>query len=188
MSLHNTENLTITEVVVGPKGTGKRGAWQIYNLTFDGSDKKFTWFQTDSIVPQVGTKIPTMKYEIKTNEKDGKEYKNFTIKKIEFDNVSQLKNTPPKGKVPTSIPASNVTMFISYAKDLLVSICAGGGYKEVDYPELVKMYTQEGMRSYYDTVEMLKMDAAMESTKESETRSEEEPTGEEPPPSNDIPF
>lgn len=178
MSTHKTTDKIISKVFKGPSGEGEYGPWQIYNIYFEGSENKYSWFQKDGIVPTPGTKVMFMKYDIIEKEKDGKTYTNYNIKEIEFDTASlgkpELSGTSSHGKQSNNtLPSSNCTMFISYAKDLLVSICGRGEYKEVDYPELVKMYTQEGMRSYYDTGEMLKMDMAMEGAKESEEVSVE---------------
>jgi len=140
-------NVEISKVYEGKSGESEYGPWTAYNFYVKGYDHKFGYFQKDGgLAPAKGMKILMLEYEIKQRG----EYTNYDVKRIELlkdistDTLNPPQTAPgPHGKTQRD---SNVTMFISYAKDLMVALLPyHAGYNQMELEDLANIVTQTGM-------------------------------------------
>ena len=78
-------NKTIKKVFKGKEIPGQYGPRQIYDVYFEGSENKYSYFQSGKKpVPTVGMMVSYMEFDVK---KDGK-YTNRTIRKMVLDETA----------------------------------------------------------------------------------------------------
>ena len=84
----NATNKTIKKVFKSKEIPGQYGPQQIYDVYFEGSKNKYSYFQSGKKpVPTVGMMVSYMEFEVK---KDG-QYTNRTIKKLVIDETAPQK-------------------------------------------------------------------------------------------------
>ena len=118
----NATNVIIRKVFKGKSGEGQYGPWQAYDVYFEGSENKYSYFGGGKKpVPVVGQKIAFMKFEAKTTKKDGKTYTNRTIKEMVLDQT-------PAEKPQGSPQATNGNKaYIDHGKCVLTLMEMAGG-------------------------------------------------------------
>ena len=123
-------NLKIRKVFKGKSGEGEYGPWQAWNMYFDGNeehkDTKFGYFSGgNKPAPREGMVVDLIEFE--TKEKGG--YENRVITKLlpaeiqpdpETSTTGNSRNSPNGGQ-------TRMSMYVSYAKDILVAKIAAGG-------------------------------------------------------------
>lgn len=119
-------NIEISKVYEGPSGTSQHGPWQIYNFYVKDHKEKFSVFGKDDLIPVPDLKLKLLKYEIKHSEKDGKSYTNYNVKEIilEEGEASQPAQKQPQTTQKSLQRDNTLTMYVSYAKDILVQLLA----------------------------------------------------------------
>jgi hypothetical protein len=96
----NATNKVVSKVSTVKTGESEFGKWTLFNIFFEGSDKKFGYLGNDKRpVPFVGMKVPYLEYDIEKKEKDGKEYTNYNIKELKVD---EEQKTPTQGQSQAS--------------------------------------------------------------------------------------
>lgn len=145
-------DVEITKVYEGKSGEGEYGPWTAYNFYVKDDERKFSWFKSDSkpIMPVKGMQIKLMEYVVKQSG----EYTNYNVSRIILHGDAHKKAetrelVDNKKFVPQkSSRNSSLTMYISYAKDLLVALMIHCDYEKVGFNELVDMVVDEGVRMY----------------------------------------
>ena len=125
----------VTKVYPGPSGKSEHGEWKIWNLYLDkGDGKKFGYmWGGKKPIPHEGMQVKHIEYEIELNEKDGKTYQNYNIKKLEIDSTSKPEAIPnakeDMGLIPGKAPKNDrkVSFYVAYAKDIAVAMLINGG-------------------------------------------------------------
>uniref|UniRef100_A0A6M3XHB8 Uncharacterized protein n=1 Tax=viral metagenome TaxID=1070528 RepID=A0A6M3XHB8_9ZZZZ len=85
----NATNVTIRKVFKGKSGEGQYGPWQAYDVYFEGSDHKYSYFGGGKKPePVVGQKVAFMEFEAVTKG----QYTNRTIKKMVIDKTAPAKS------------------------------------------------------------------------------------------------
>uniref|UniRef100_A0A6H2A0G4 Uncharacterized protein n=1 Tax=viral metagenome TaxID=1070528 RepID=A0A6H2A0G4_9ZZZZ len=95
--MEKVTNKTIKKVFKGKSGEGKYGPWQAYDVYFEGSENKYTYFGGENKPePVVGQKISYLEFDTK---QDGK-YTNRTIRKLVLDETASQpsKDAPQSAK------------------------------------------------------------------------------------------
>jgi len=190
-------NIEISKVYKGKSGESEYGPWQAYNFYVKGYDHKFGYFQKKGgIVPVQGMKILVLEYEI--NQRG--EYTNYDVKRIELlKDTSQLGQKPPQAASEprgSTQRDSSLTMYISYAKDLMVALMSVSNFGA--FPTHFQDYSFEDMCNDVVKRGMAMQDMAMESVCESKPEPNTGPikipetpdNSQAPPPpgDNDIPY
>jgi len=84
-------NVTISKVYKGKSGINLRGPWQAYNLYFEGSTNKYSYFgNKNNPVPVVGLKLASIEYDV---VQEG-QYTNRNIKKMVLDQTEKSQGGP----------------------------------------------------------------------------------------------
>jgi len=169
----NATNVTIRKVFKGKSGEGQYGSWTAWDVYFDGSDNKYSYFSGGKKpVPVVGQKIAFMEFEAVTKG----QYTNRTIKKMVFG------QTPPEK--PQEAPQTNGNKaYIDHGKCVLTLMeMAGGENCDVGILETLIGIFRMGIKA------MLKEDADEDHSQEEAPSSAGE--FDEPPPIDpeDAPF
>jgi len=112
----NATNVTIRKVFKGKSGEGQYGSWTAWDVYFDGSDNKYSYFSGGKKpVPVVGQKIAFMEFEAVTKG----QYTNRTIKKMVINETpTETTQDHTKQKNGSSGP---ISMYISYVKDVQIA-------------------------------------------------------------------
>ena len=88
--MEKATNKTIKKVFEGKSGEGKYGPWTAYDVYFEGSENKYSYFGGgNEPEPVVGQKISYLEFDTKQNGK----YTNRTIRKMVLDETAPQ---PPK--------------------------------------------------------------------------------------------
>ena len=153
-------DIEITKVYEGTSGEGEFGPWTAYNFYVKGDDRKFSWFKSDSkpIMPVPGMLVKLMEYFIAEtySEKHNKTFTNYNVSRIILhgDAHKQAETFEPPHK-PVSMPTkstpkrdNSLTMYISYAKDIVVAQMAQGGYKGTSTLDISNVVVDNGVRMY----------------------------------------
>ena len=83
--MEQATNKTIKKVFEGKSGEGKYGPWTAYDVYFEGSENKYSYFGGgNKPTPVVGQKISYLEFDTK---QDGK-YTNRTIRKLVIDETA----------------------------------------------------------------------------------------------------
>jgi hypothetical protein len=135
------KDVTIGKVYKGKGGEGHYGPWQIWNFYIDDPDdkRKFTWFEKDGLIPIEGMNIKAMEFEISETHKDGKTFRNHTVKWFKLNstpNTQPQKSTQgPSASTGGTIRLEGLSFYVSYAKDLMckaMELNADYGQRAVD--------------------------------------------------------
>lgn len=114
-------NVTVSDAKMVKQGEGEKGPWELWNLTING--QKYSKFRGKNEELTAGLEIAYMEYEETTKIKDGKEYKNLTIKKLEWAAPAEPKQEPTLTPLPRpkngELPYS---MKMSYVKDVACTL------------------------------------------------------------------
>ena len=125
-------NITISKVFKGKSGEGKYGPWQIWDIYFEGSENKYTYFEKNDYIPIVGQVIDFLEWDV---EKKG-EYTNFTIKNIipsDSKKSSQSHSEANDGTISCKANIGPITMWGKYISDIMCAIIKDGHTgKELD--------------------------------------------------------
>ena len=114
----NATNVTIRKVFKGKSGEGQYGSWTAWDVYFDGSDNKYSYFSGGKKpVPVVGQKIAFMEFEAVTKG----QYTNRTIKKMV---LGQTPTEKPQGG-PQATNGNKA--YIDHGKCVLVLMEMAGG-------------------------------------------------------------
>jgi len=144
-------NLIINEAKLIKEGEGQYGPYKMWSIKFQGGKNKYTYFEKNNYAPMVGDMIDFVEWDESQNEKDGKVYTNYTIKTIMLSD-KHLENTPQTASEPQQRDKkfdSSITMFISYAKDLMVAVMPfHPGYHQMELEDLGNIATQVGIQMY----------------------------------------
>ena len=144
-------DVEISKVYEGKSGEGEFGKWTAYNFYIEGDERKFSWFKSDSkpTMPVQGMRIKLMEYAVKQSG----EYTNYNVSRIvlqekqpETIEPSGLKkHTPQK-----SGRDSSLTMYISYAKDLVCKMMElnPSAFDSLTVNQIADMTTETGMKMY----------------------------------------
>ena len=148
-------NKTIGKAYKGKTGQGEYGPWIAWNFYIDGDDRKFSYFSGGKKPePFEGAFIKMAKFETVTKG----QYTNFNIKEMALGDNQQNnepRQDPPEDYEPPGEPAKvtkpvtlpnqsvvhgktilptnqpeKISFYISYAKDLKVSLIEKGEYPE----------------------------------------------------------
>ena len=167
-------NVAISKVYPGKSGENDYGKWWAYNFYVKDHDEKFSYFKKeDGVEPVQGMEIQLLEYEIGQRG----EYTNYDVKRFTLQTTPQA--TPQTAPEPLQSTQkgkrdSSITMFISYAKDLMVSLMPShAGYNQMDLEDLGKIATSVGLQMY-DQVN------SVPETVTTAPKSDEPPTGEPP--------
>lgn len=172
-------NVTIKKVFKGKSGDGQYGPWQAYDVYFEGSDNKYTYFQSGKKpVPTIGQKIAFIKFEASQTQKDGKTYTNRKITEMVLD------ETPPE-KSQEAPQAQNGKAYIDHGKCVisLMEMAGGAACDESTFRILISLF-KDGIAL------MLKEGTEDHSKEDAPSEAGEFDGYDEPPPidSEDIPF
>lgn len=74
-------NVEVSKVFKGKSGEGQYGPWQIWDVYFNGDNRKFTYFEKGNVIPEVGMMVLVLKFDV---EKKG-QYTNYTVKELTPD-------------------------------------------------------------------------------------------------------
>ena len=160
-------NVIVNKVYKGASGEGQYGPWQAYNFYVKGDDRKFSCFDS-KLAPVEGMAIVALEYEEEQSQskKDGKWYTNNNVKTVMLPDtqeavsdvqIQQLnKNanqTAPEPQGSTISPTkrdSSLTMYISYAKDIVVAKIQAGDeqYALMPVEDLGVVTVQVGINMY----------------------------------------
>ena len=150
-----TETMTnevVKEAKVVKTGKSEHGPWTLWNFKIHGSDKKFSYFEKDNIKPSPGMAIQVLKYTTDIKTKGEKQYTNYTVTEITVakDQLTRTTAPPSTGFVGHAKPArdSSLTMYISYAKDLICQHMIDGDYDGVTINELAESAVRVGLKMY----------------------------------------
>ena len=115
----NATNVTIRKVFKGKSGEGQYGPWQAYDVYFEGSENKYSYFGDEKKPkPVIGQKITFMEFEV---VKKG-QYTNRTIKKMV---LGQTPTEKPQGG-PQATNGNNKA-YIDHGKCVLMLMEMAGG-------------------------------------------------------------
>lgn len=145
-------NCEISKVYEGPSGSGQYGPWQIFNFYVKDHKEKFSVFGKDEFVPVPGIKLKLLKYEIKHSEKDDKKYTNYDVKEVILEDEQPGPAPQPTQTHPQTQKSSQrdntLTMYVSYAKDLMVKLLEEMPTKERSLGDLAKEVVKAGKIMY----------------------------------------
>ena len=115
-------NVTVEKVFKGASGEGQYGPWQAWDVYFEGSENKYSYFSGGKKPePFRGQKVAFVKFEVKEVEKDGKTYTNRKISEWVPDDTQEA-SKPAPGKPSQAQGGTSgfnpMSMYVSYAKDL----------------------------------------------------------------------
>jgi len=143
-------DVTISKVYEGKSGENKYGKWTAYNFYVDGDDRKFSYFKTEKspLLPTTGMYLKMLRFE--TVEKDG--YTNHNVKELFLHKAEKPTQKPPDATGSTFSPKrdSSITMFVSYAKDLMVGLMGTHpqGFTDMDLEDIAEIVAQTGIIMY----------------------------------------
>ena len=151
-------NVIVNKVYKGASGEGQYGPWQAYNFYVKGDDRKFSCFDS-KLVPVEGMAIAALEFEEKQSQgKDEKWYTNNNVKTVMFpDEAQQVNNnanqTAPEAQgstISSTKRDSSLTMYISYAKDIVVAKIQAGDeqYALMPVEDLGVVTVQVGINMY----------------------------------------
>ena len=150
-------NVIVNKVYEGASGEGQYGPWQAYNFYVKGDDRKFSCFDS-KLIPKEGMAIAALEFEEKQSQgKDEKWYTNNNVKTVILPDEAQPQTTPQTALEPrdTTISVSSkrdtsLTMYISYAKDIVVAKIQAGDeqYALMPVEDLGVVTVQVGMNMY----------------------------------------
>ncbi len=146
-------NKVVKEAEVVKTGESEYGTWILWNFKIHGSDKKFSYFEKDDIRPSSGMAIQVLKYTTDIKTKGEKQYTNYKVTEITVakDQTTKTTGPPSTGFVGHAKPARDgreVTMYISYAKDLICQHMIDGDYDGVTINELAESAVRVGLKMY----------------------------------------
>lgn len=138
-------NVEVSKVYPGPKGEGEYGPWQIWNFYLKDDKRKFSFFEKDGLIPQEGMQIQVLKFEVKQKgEYTNHDVKELTLQADWYDGKEPESSEAVQSTISTKRDSS-VTMYISYAKDLMVALLASGAYPGLTLEQAADLVTQVGM-------------------------------------------
>jgi len=116
--MEQATNKTIKKVFEGKSGEGKFGPWTAYDVYFEGSENKYSYFGGgNKPEPAVGQKISYLEFDTK---QDGK-YTNRTIRKLVID------ETAPQPSKDASQSTTETKAYIDHGKCVLTLMEMAGG-------------------------------------------------------------
>ena len=74
-------NVEVGKVFKGKSGEGQYGPWQIHDVYLRDDKRKFSYFEKDGLIPEVGMIIQVLKFEVVQKG----EYTNYTVKELTPD-------------------------------------------------------------------------------------------------------
>jgi len=177
--MSNVTNVTIKKVYKGKSGEGQFGPWQAWDVYFEGSDNKYSYFSGGKRpVPVVGQKIAFMEFEATTTQKDGKTYTNRNIKQM----VLGAPESPPEKSQDAPQSTNGNKAYIDHGKCVLTLMeMAGGGNCDTSVLETLIAMFRAGIEL---------MIAEPEDHSEGDAQDYADGEFDEPPPIDDeqIPF
>ena len=184
------KNVKISKVYEGKSGTGKQGAWTVYNLYFDGSENKFGWFGgKGKIVPVKGMQIASMEYEI--TENDG--YTNHIIKKMVVAEgghpASKPNPNPRRGTGEGFQEQGKKEVYLDHGKVVLTLLEMAGGVEAEREPflQLVSLFW-DGIQVILDASQKPAGKSEPRNDNTSDSGAEWEQGGDPGPEEDSIPF
>jgi len=149
-------NVIVNKVYKGASGEGQYGPWQAYNFYVKGDDRKFSCFDS-KLVPVEGMAIAALEFEEKQSQgKDEKWYTNNNVKTVMLPDTQAPQTTPQTAPEATGSTISHtkrdssLTMYISYAKDIVVAKIQAGDeqYALMPVEDLGVVTVQVGINMY----------------------------------------
>lgn len=135
----NATNKVIAKVAVVKTGTTEYGKWTLYNIHFEGSERKFGYMGNDKKpVPFVGMKVPYLEYDEEEKEKDGKVYKNYNIKELKVD---ETQAAPASSSQSTGPAREEKKAYIDHGKVMVDILQMAGGERDKVF-ELVDLFNK----------------------------------------------
>ena len=189
-------NVEVGKVFKGKSGEGQYGPWQIWDVYLRDDKRKLSYFEKDGFIPEVGAMIQVLKFEVVTKQgNDGKTYTNYNVKELTPDPnwySGKEPETPPQtrsvatGSTISPKRDSSITMFVSYAKDLMVAFIGQGRYLEMDLEDVGGIVAQVGIMMYDKVNSPVRDEPAKEAHEQADYTPEleypdEPPIGEPPP-------
>ena len=185
-------NVEVGKVFKGKSGEGQYGPWQIHDVYLRDDKRKLTYFEKDGLIPEAGMIIQVLKFEVVQKG----EYTNYTVKELTPDpNWYSGKEPEIPHQKPPSVAGStqgvkrdsSVTMYVSYAKDLMVALLGveDGHYFGMTLEDIAGIVAQTGV-IMYDKVngieKIVEEDPNLGWTFTQDTPDDEPPFPDEPPP------
>ena len=129
--------VTIDKVYKSKPIQGQHGEYHIYNFTVEGDNRKFSCIPNQKIsTPIEGAEIPYMEFSHSTNTgSDGKVYDNYRVAEMKVmggGTPNPQPNPKPAPPRPGNGRDSSLTMYISYAKDIIVALINQGRVEPPD--------------------------------------------------------
>ena len=181
-------NVEVGKVFKGKSGEGQYGPWQIHDVYLRDDKRKFSYFEKDGLIPEVGMIIQVLKFEVVQKG----EYTNYTVKELTPDPNWYSGKEPeiPHQKPPSATGStqgvkrdSSITMFASYSKDLMVALINNGLYLEMDLEDIARIVAQTGVIMYDKVNGTEHVEPAMIKPEPTEPIDPDEPPfPDEPPP------
>ena len=184
-------NVEVSKVFKGKSGEGQYGPWQIWDVYFNGDNRKFTYFEKGNVIPEVGMMVLVLKFDV---EKKG-QYTNYTVKELTPDpewwsgkEPETPHRTPPVGAHKTFSPKRELcpmSFLGGFVKDITVqSMQSNEMYHSMPVEDVVEIYGQCCLNLYNKLNKNIQEPekASEPVIRENEDFPDDEPPLPEPPP------